>query len=240
MAKKLYPKNFLTIQVPPRLEVTERHDGAQVIYPPMRGNEASTMATADTGSCTESTSDTETHAGTSTNGETWTRIQKTATVLQSGKNGFPIVAAGFESAQPTSYVSEPDLSQDSFQLAKAIPEPTSDEDIRLTGEQRLTNFTVDNVVLPPLDEAKPSFRFPAVSPPWDGGVAVEWDRDTDDEGDPDDTTDTDDDNDSDEDSDEGRNSDTMDFPGGLPELTKHLRVTPPLASKGTKGRVRRR
>jgi hypothetical protein len=239
MATKLYPKNFLTIQVPPRLEVTERHDGALVIYPPTRGNEASTMASADTGSCTESTSDTETHAGTSTNGETWTRIQKTVTVLQSGKNGFPVVAAGFESAQPTSYVSEPDLGQDSFQLAKAIPEPTSDEDIRLTGEQRLTNFTVDNVVLPPLDEAKPSFGFPAVSPPWDGGVAVEWDRDTDDEGDTDDTTDTDDDNDSDEDSDEGRSSDTMDFPGGLPELTKHRRVTPPLASKGTKGRVHR-
>lgn len=238
MATKLYPKNFLTIQVPPRLEVTERHDGALVVYPPMRGSEASTMATANTGSCTESTSDTETHAGTSTNGETWTRTQKTAVVLQSGKKGFPVIAAGFAGAQPTSYTSEPNLSQDSFQLAKAIPEPTSDEDVRLTGEQRLTNFTVDNVVVPPLDEAKPSFTFPDVGPRWDGGVAVEWDLDPDDEGDTDDTQDTDDDNDSDEDSDEGRNGDMMDFPGGFPELMKHVEIRPPLASEGTTGRLR--
>ena len=178
MATNLYPKNFLTIQIPPAVQVTERHDGALVIYPPMGGAEASTMATSDTGSCTESTSDTVSHAGTSTNGEVWTRTQKLATLLQSGEKTFPVVAAGFASARPTE-ISAPDVSPDSFQLAKPIPraDPTSDEDVRLTDEPRLTNVTVDNVVVPSLDEAQPTFIFPDVSPPWDGGVAIQWDLD---------------------------------------------------------------
>ena len=65
----------------------------------------------------------------------------------------------------------------------------------------------------------------AVVQGWEGSIAVEWDRD--------------DDNDCDEDSDDGHSSDTMDFPGGFPELMRHVEVTPPLAPKGTTGKLRR-
>jgi len=242
MESKLFPKNFLTIQVPPTIHVKERRDGALIIRPPAQGAQPSTMSTADTVAGTVTTSDTETHNGTSTNGETWTRTQKIATVLKSGEKGFPVIAAGFANAQPKSYSSEPDLSKDSFQITKPIPQADrrSDDDVHLVGEPRLADFTVKNVVIPPLDEAKPSFIFPDVSAPWEGSIATSFDRDEDDEEDSDDTEDSDDDNDSDDGSDQAGSNDTTDFPGGFAEVMKHVQVTPPFAPKGTKGKLRRR
>jgi hypothetical protein len=242
MAKTLFPKNFLTIQVPPTIRVKERRDGAIVIEPPTRGDRSSTMSTTDTVSGTVSTSSTETYQGTSTEGDTWTRTQKSATVLKSGKKVFPVIAAGFSSVQHSGKSSKPDLSRDSFQITKPIPQsdPGSAADVRLTAEPRVTDFRVKNVIVPSPDEAKPIYSFPDVSPPWEGGVATQFDRDEDHPGDPDNDPDSDDDDDSDDGPDEATNSDTMDFPGGLRGLQKHIKVTPPLARKGPKGKVRRR
>jgi hypothetical protein len=241
MATQLYPKNFLTIQVPPILQVSQRHDGALVIYPPVGDADPSTMTAADTSGYTESTSDTATHAGTSTEGETWTRTNKIATVLQSGREGYPVVAAGFAGVRPTSYDEHPDVSQESFEVASPLPQAqrNTEGDVHPTGELKLTNFTVDNLQVPSPEQTQPTFVFPDVSPPWEGSVAAQFDRDDDNPGDPDDTQDTDDDNDSDEGPDEQRSSDTMDVPGGLPELMKRIHVTPPFASQGTTGQIRR-
>jgi hypothetical protein len=241
VTKKLFPKNFLTIQIPPTLRVKERRDGALIIYPPTQGDGRSTMRIMDTEAGTSTASNTNTNAGTSTEGQTWTRT-RTATVLESEKEGFPVIAAGFASVYPTRDGSEPDLSQDSFQLAEPIPQgdPTSGANIHLTGEPKLTDFTVKNVVFPPADEAKPSFTLPDVSPPWDGGIATASDSDDDNPGDSDHDPDDDDDDDDDDGSDQGSNRDTTDLPGGFSGLKKHVQITPPFAPKGTKGKVRRR
>jgi hypothetical protein len=245
MAKKLFPKNFLTIQVPPTIQVKERRDGALVIHPPTRGDVASTMQVMDTAAGTVSTSTTRTNQGTSTEGQTWTRTQKIATVLKSGKKTFPVTAAGFASVSPTSgRPPKPDLSKDSFQLAEPIPtsESASDARTHLTGEPKLVDFNIKNVVVPPLEESARSFTFPDVgpAPPWEGGVATQFDPDEDNPGDTDNDPDSDDDDDSDDGSDQGNNADTTDFPGGFSDLQKHIHVTPPLAPKGTKGKLRRR
>jgi hypothetical protein len=228
MAKNLFPKNFLTIQVPPTIRVKERRDGALVIEPPTRGDRSSTMSTAETVAGTVSTSSTETYQGTSTEGETHTRTLKSAMVLKSGKKVFPVIAAGFSSVQHSSRASKPDLSRDSFQVTKPIPQsnPGSAADVRLTAEPRVTDFRVKNVIVPSPDEAKPTYTFPDVSPPWDGGVAIQFDPDDDHPGDTDNDPDSDDDDDSDDGKDEGTNSDTMDFPGGLRGLQKHIKVNP--------------
>jgi len=241
MAKNLFPKNFLTVQVPPTIHVKERRDGALVIQPPTHGDRPSTMSTTETAAGTVTRSSTETYNGTSTNGEVWTRNLKTAIVLKSGKKAFPVIAAGFSSVQPTSKRSKPDLSRDSFQINKPIPQsdPASVADVRLTAEPRVTDFTVKNVIVPSPDEAKPTYTFPDVSPPWEGSVAAEFDRDEQNVPDTDNTPDSDDDDMSDDGSDEMANSDTTDFPGGLRGLQKHIQITPPLARKGTKGKLRR-
>jgi hypothetical protein len=242
MSKNLFPKNFLTVQVPPTIHVKERRDGAVVIQPPTHGDRPSTMQTTDTAAETVIRSSTETANGTSTDGGTWTRTQKIATVLKSGKKSFPVIAAGFSSVQHTSKGSKPDLSRDSFQITKPIPQsdPASAADVRLTAEPSVTGFTVKNVIVPSLDEARPTYTFPDVSPPWEGSVATQFDRDDDPGvGDTDNTPDSDDDDMSDDGPDQEVNSDTTDFPGGLRGLQKHIQITPPLAPKGKKGKLRR-
>lgn len=240
MPKKLFPKNFLTIQVPPTLQVKERRDGALIIQPPTYGEGNSTMKAMDTSGGTVSTSTTRTNQGTSTDGQTWTRVQKIATVLKSGKRGFPVIAAGVESASPVGDRQRPALSKDSFQLDAPIPrgEPTSDGEAHLTTEPSLRDFKVENVVWPP-DQSGVSFTFPDVSPPWEGEVAAQFDRDDDNVGDTDNDQDNDDDNDSDDGTDQGNSADITDFPGGFTGLQKHVRITPPLAPKGTRAKLRK-
>jgi hypothetical protein len=63
MAKNLFPKNFLTIQVPPKIHVKERRDGALVIQPPTGEDRPSTMQQMETvsGTTIESSTRVQTH-----------------------------------------------------------------------------------------------------------------------------------------------------------------------------------
>ena len=166
MAKNLFPKNFLTVQVPPTIHVKERRDGALVIQPPTHGDRPSTMQQTETVSGTTIESSTNTKVpSTSTSLDTHTRTPKTATVLKSGKKVFPVIAAGFSSVQHSSKGSKPKLSRDSFVITKPIPrsDPAGAADVRLTAEPRVTDFTIKNVIVPSLDEAKLTYTFRDVS-----------------------------------------------------------------------------
>jgi hypothetical protein len=150
-----------------------------------------------------------------------------------------VIAAGFESWSPAGDRQKPDLSPDSFQLHGSIPRggPTGEGEAHLTAEPHLGEFTVKNVVQP-ADESGLRVIFPDVSPRWEGGVAVQFDLDEDNPGDTDNDPDSDDDDDSDEGTDQMNSGDTTDFPGGFSGLRKHVRVTPPLAPRGEKGKLR--
>ncbi|MFN2444383.1 MAG: hypothetical protein ABR606_02145 [Vicinamibacterales bacterium] len=237
MQKKLFAKNFLKIQTPPTLKITERKDGALVIGPPAIGGFGQTITNTDTAVGSITKSDTETHAGTSTDTATSTSTQGAVTLLDGGKS-FPIVNARIDSARPERYQAEGEPNKDSFEVVTPIPKGSleGDDNTKLAGEPAIRDFSVGTVARPPLDEATPTFTLPDLGQPWDGSVNQASDDDSDNDGDEDDVPDSDHDNDSD---DEGDRDDDHDFLGaaGYDAIRQHTSVKPPLAPEGTKGRL---